>query len=202
MLLVADGAVAALHGGWRGLADGVVEPRASRALREVGGERPVTAAIGPAARGCCYEVGDEVRAAFAGYDARVGGREPIDLKAIARAAAEAAGVEAVHDVGLCTMCATRAVLLAPPRRRRHRPPGGGGVAGLITGLTRPRAPGVERVRGEIAEAARRAGRDPDDVEILAAVKYLAVEELGVLQEAGLTLLGENRAQELEEKAEA
>jgi PLP dependent protein len=42
----------------------------------------------------------------------------------------------------------------------------------------------------------------DDVQILAAVKYLAVEELGALAEAGLTVVGENRAQELEVKAAA
>jgi PLP dependent protein len=57
---------------------------------------------------------------------------------------------------------------------------------------------LERVRSEIAAA----GRDPAEVEILAAVKYVAVEELDVLAEAGLTLLGENRAQELVVKAQA
>ena len=75
------------------------------------------------------------------------------------------------------------------------------MAGLITGIE------VETVRAgasacaaEIADAARKAGRDPAEVELLAAVKYIALEELGVLAEAGLTLLGENRAQELEAKA--
>ena len=62
--------------------------------------------------------------------------------------------------------------------------------------------GVERARAAIAEAARRAGRSPEDVELLAAVKYLAVEQVGMLLEAGVTLLGENRAQALEEKAAA
>jgi PLP dependent protein len=56
---------------------------------------------------------------------------------------------------------------------------------------------VERVREKIAEVGR--GRE---VEILAAVKYLPVDELGVLAEAGLTLLGENRAQDLIAKQEA
>jgi PLP dependent protein len=42
----------------------------------------------------------------------------------------------------------------------------------------------------------------DDVEVLAAVKYVALEDLGVLAEAGLTIVGENRAQELERKARA
>jgi pyridoxal phosphate enzyme (YggS family) len=58
------------------------------------------------------------------------------------------------------------------------------------------------VRREVAEAAGRAGRDPAEVEILAAVKYLEAEHLGVLAEAGITLLGENRAQDLEAKADA
>jgi PLP dependent protein len=59
-----------------------------------------------------------------------------------------------------------------------------------------------RVRDEIAAAARRAGRDPGDVELLTAVKYVDVEDIGVLAEAGLTLLGENRAQQLEAKIAA
>jgi pyridoxal phosphate enzyme (YggS family) len=61
---------------------------------------------------------------------------------------------------------------------------------------------LARVRDEIAEAARSAGREPSDVEILAAVKYVRVEELGVLAQAGIELVGENRAQELERKAAA
>ena len=58
------------------------------------------------------------------------------------------------------------------------------------------------MREEIAAAARRAGRDPADVELLTAVKYVDVEDIGVLADAGLTLLGENRAQQLEAKVAA
>ena len=77
------------------------------------------------------------------------------------------------------------------------------MAGLITGLEPETVrAATARVREEIAEAARHAGRDPGEVELLAAVKYIPCEELGVLAEAGLTLLGENRAQELEAKATA
>jgi uncharacterized pyridoxal phosphate-containing UPF0001 family protein len=57
---------------------------------------------------------------------------------------------------------------------------------------------LERVRGAIAAA----GRDPADVEVLAAVKYVPVEELAVLAEAGVSLVGENRAQDLVAKSEA
>jgi uncharacterized pyridoxal phosphate-containing UPF0001 family protein len=50
-------------------------------------------------------------------------------------------------------------------------------------------------------AAVRAEVGPD-VEIIAAVKYLPQEDLQVLADAGLTTVGENRAQELERKAGA
>jgi PLP dependent protein len=73
------------------------------------------------------------------------------------------------------------------------------VAELIRGLSAARVrQNLERAREQIA----RAGRDPDEVEILAAVKYVPVEELGVLGEAGIKLLGENRAQDLAAKADA
>lgn len=77
------------------------------------------------------------------------------------------------------------------------------MARLITGLDAGRVrANAERVRGEIAAAARRSGRDPSGVQLLAAVKYVALEELPVLAEAGLTLVGENRAQDLEAKVAA
>jgi pyridoxal phosphate enzyme (YggS family) len=62
--------------------------------------------------------------------------------------------------------------------------------------------GVERARAAIAAAAGRAGRSPDEVELLAAVKYLEVDQVGRLLDAGVRVLGENRAQALEEKAAA
>jgi YfiH family protein len=101
VLLAADGAVAALHVGWRPAAGGIIAEGVA-ALRDVGGKGPVTALIGPGARGCCYEVGDEVHAAFTQYDARRG--DNLDLPAVIAAQLSAAGVDAVHDTGLCTMC--------------------------------------------------------------------------------------------------
>jgi pyridoxal phosphate enzyme (YggS family) len=77
------------------------------------------------------------------------------------------------------------------------------MAQLIEGLTVDRVrSNVERVREEIAAACARAGRDPASVALLAAVKYVAVDELPVLVEAGIELAGENRAQELERKVAA
>jgi PLP dependent protein len=61
---------------------------------------------------------------------------------------------------------------------------------------------VERVRAGIVAAAKRAGRDPAEVDLLAAVKYVEAEDLGALAEAGIRLVGENRAQALEAKRAA
>ncbi len=61
---------------------------------------------------------------------------------------------------------------------------------------------VAQVRERLAAAARQAGREPGDVRLLAAVKYVPLEELGVLADAGIDLVGENRAQDLEVKARA
>src|SRR5690349_5244661 len=63
VLLATEHAVAALHCGYRPLAGGIIA-NGLRALRELGGDGPVTALIGPGARGCCYEVGPEVHALF------------------------------------------------------------------------------------------------------------------------------------------
>jgi pyridoxal phosphate enzyme (YggS family) len=54
---------------------------------------------------------------------------------------------------------------------------------------------VERIRERIEVA----GRDPDTVELLAAVKYVPAEELPALAAAGIRLVGENRAQQLTAK---
>jgi len=52
------------------------------------------------------------------------------------------------------------------------------------------------VSGRVAAAAAVAGRDPADVRVLVATKYVAAEHLGALRDAGIGLIGENRAQDL------
>jgi hypothetical protein len=84
------------------MAAGIV-PAGVAALRDVGGTGPITALIGPGARGCCYEVGEEVHAVFARHYARRGERN-LDLAAVAKAELAEAGAETIHDIGLCTMC--------------------------------------------------------------------------------------------------
>jgi YfiH family protein len=123
--LAAPGAVAVLHAGWRGLHGGVVA-EGVRALRALGGGDVIEAAIGPGAGGCCYEVGEEVHAAFASYGPEVRNGRNLDLKAIARRELEAAGVTAVHDVGVCTLCADPGLFFS---HRRD-----GGVTGRQAGV--------------------------------------------------------------------
>jgi uncharacterized pyridoxal phosphate-containing UPF0001 family protein len=59
-----------------------------------------------------------------------------------------------------------------------------------------------RVRENLARVHDRiaaAGREPGELEILAAVKYVPVDDLGALADGGIRLVGENRAQDLAEK---
>jgi YfiH family protein len=123
--LAGEGAVAMLHAGWRGLAAGIVAEGVA-AVSELGATGPLHAAIGPGAGPCCYEVGEEVHEAFArrGLQARDG--RNIDLKALARAELQRAGVQVVHDVAQCTICADRSLLFS---HRRD-----GGITGRQAGI--------------------------------------------------------------------
>ncbi|MGB6425412.1 MAG: YggS family pyridoxal phosphate enzyme [Solirubrobacterales bacterium] len=66
------------------------------------------------------------------------------------------------------------------------------MAGLIHGLE------PAKIRANLERIRATCG---DRVEILAASKYVPVEEMGALAEAGVTLVGENRQQDLEAKRE-
>jgi uncharacterized pyridoxal phosphate-containing UPF0001 family protein len=66
------------------------------------------------------------------------------------------------------------------------------MAGLIHGIEAGNVrANLERIREQVGP----------EVELLAATKYVPVEEMGVLIEAGIELVGENRLQELEAKHE-
>jgi PLP dependent protein len=66
------------------------------------------------------------------------------------------------------------------------------LPGLIHGLE------AGKIAGNLERVRQHAG---DSVEILAATKYVPPEEMGALAEAGITLVGENRLQDLEAKRE-
>jgi pyridoxal phosphate enzyme (YggS family) len=79
---------------------------------------------------------------------------------------------------------------------------------LITGLdAQTIRANLDGIRAEIAAAADRGMRarprsGRSEVEVLAAIKYVSKEDLPTLAEAGIRLVGENRAQDLQEKVAA
>ena len=100
--LAAPGAVAMLHAGWRGLGAGVIEQGVAT-LRTLS-DGPLEAVLGPCAGPCCYEVGPEVHESLG---TGTSGHAKVDLRAIARARLEGAGVATVTEVGGCTICDER-----------------------------------------------------------------------------------------------
>ena len=117
-VLLADartGACAAVHAGWRGTVESIVM-RALEKMKEEYGTRgaDVRAVIGPAALGCCYEVGAEVIEAFkerfTDADSLLTptreGHARIDLHLANFNQLVASGVaaERIHRAPLCTMC--------------------------------------------------------------------------------------------------
>ncbi|HSQ79711.1 MAG TPA: peptidoglycan editing factor PgeF [Casimicrobiaceae bacterium] len=100
--------IGAAHAGWRGLAAGVLE----NAVAAMGcPPARVVAWLGPAIGHRAFEVGDEVRDAFAAADPRAttafepaaAGKWLADLEALARQRLARAGVGDVHGGGMCTM---------------------------------------------------------------------------------------------------
>ena len=62
---------------------------------------------------------------------------------------------------------------------------------------------VRSIRERMDRAAEKYGRDPDDITLLAAIKYAEVDEIKYLHEvAGIKTLGENRVQQLLERYDA
>jgi YfiH family protein len=88
---------AVLHGGWKGLAAGVVE----RGAAAVAARR---AWIGPCIRECCYEVGPEVVDAFRAAGLPVADDSHVDPGAAAEFALSRAGVAGISDSAVCTGC--------------------------------------------------------------------------------------------------
>ncbi len=109
LALISEEAVAAVHGGWRGLLDGVVEA-AARALAARGGAVR-HALLGPCIHPCCYEFGpDDLDVLVERFGEGVrstttAGRPALDLPAAVRAAVARAGIGvAVRELRVCTAC--------------------------------------------------------------------------------------------------
>lgn len=104
MLADEAGTVAGIaHAGWRGLSGGVIE--ATIQAMRVAPER-LLAWLGPAIGPRAYEVGEDVRTAFAGYEEAFVATRPghwnLDLYAVARRRLVAEGVRSVFGGSFCT----------------------------------------------------------------------------------------------------
>lgn len=102
--------VAAVHAGWRGLIDGILEKMALR-INQSGDTRDWIVAIGPAAQACCYEVSQELIDTFMQQldlpPALISPRHRhLDLAAIAEAKLQALGFADIDHAGSCTICTT------------------------------------------------------------------------------------------------
>ena len=96
-------AVGVAHAGWRGLSAGVLE---NTLLKMKVAPRRLMAWLGPAIGPQAYEVGEDVRAAFAGYEdafaATRAGHWNLDLYAVARRRLQIAGVGNISGGSFCT----------------------------------------------------------------------------------------------------
>lgn len=101
VVLTGEREVGMVHSGWRGTLSGI----AGKTALEMDGAE-VRAYIGPVIRECCYEVSEELAANFAqrfGPEV-VFGRRNLSLPMAIHRNLEEAGVEEIHDLGLCTGC--------------------------------------------------------------------------------------------------
>jgi len=109
ILLHSPSGIAVIHAGWRGTVAGAAA-HGVRALARESGAAPSSfrAVLGPSIGACCYEVGGEVAAAFAGTFVRreCGGKFRLDLKAANRSQLEEEGIPAenVDVLPFCTCC--------------------------------------------------------------------------------------------------
>lgn len=98
------------HAGWRGIA-AALPARLVEAARRLLHARPsdLRAAIGPAVRACCYEVGPEFANTFGPYLRTQRGRRTCDLAAAVADQLRAAGLGAgaIEDSAACTSCQAR-----------------------------------------------------------------------------------------------
>ena len=93
-----DGHVAAVHAGWRGVANGII----GKAVKRLGSAH--IAAIGPHIGPCCFEVGHDVAEQIGFVDRVIGEKSFVNLRRAVHEQLRAAGVPVVDDVGECTKC--------------------------------------------------------------------------------------------------
>jgi YfiH family protein len=108
ILIAGDGAIAAVHAGWRGSEARVAEKVAST-LESMGVPWPsLRAWVGPSIGSCCYEVGPEVASRFpeSAISKTPEGTLRLDLRAVNRMQLEQAGIapKKIFMDPTCTRC--------------------------------------------------------------------------------------------------
>ena len=101
--------VAAVHAGRRGLAAGVIEATLEEFAADDVSPQQLSAVLGPAIGGCCYEVPAELRDEVADRYPQAAaettwGTPSLDLPAAARTVLSTAGVEVMQSSFGCTRC--------------------------------------------------------------------------------------------------
>lgn len=106
-LVIADQKrLAIVHAGWRGIVSGIVQ----QAVHVLGSTSGLTAWIGPAIRGCCYEVGEDVACQLVAASDRsvlspASGRRPfVDPVTAVSVQLRNAGIRSICSLASCTRC--------------------------------------------------------------------------------------------------
>ena len=205
MVLFADAearVIGGCHCGRPGLVAGVV-PATIERMRELGA-REVTAWLGPYVCGRCYEVPEEMREdvaaavpasrATTSWGTAVGRPRRRHQGPARRGRRRLRRPVALHP-------RVARPLLLPPRPPRVRPPGRAHPdGGLVTRPPRASSPPTSTPYAAASRAAARAaGRDADEITLVAVTKFFPASDVRLLAELGVTDVGENRHQEAQEK---
>lgn len=97
-----SGAVAILHAGWRGTAEGIMDSGLAALARHRISPDELMVHLGPGICGRCYEVSAEVRAQLTGQPANRPGH--VDLRSLLAEHAQQAGVQRITVSPYCTRC--------------------------------------------------------------------------------------------------
>jgi polyphenol oxidase len=101
---------AIIHAGWRGTAQRITQKAVKEMIAFGARREKMIALLGPSIRGCCYEVGEEVRYIFRkeGFSEAVFKKRDssfnLDLRQANMGLLAAENIDHIRDIGLCTFC--------------------------------------------------------------------------------------------------
>ena len=101
--IVGEEWVGVIHAGWRGLRSGVIRETIERLFIYEDTDK-LFAFVGPCAKGCCYEVGEEFTKMFPGRIEERDGKLFFDLEEAVIEELKTCGVGSVGSFGKCTIC--------------------------------------------------------------------------------------------------